>query len=50
VSLFAVPGAATGRAEARHERNEPFESGPHAARTSGFRFRRAAGGAMRSFQ
>jgi hypothetical protein len=49
VSLFPVPGAATGRAKARHECNEPFESGPNAARTSGFRFARAAGGALRNF-
>jgi hypothetical protein len=49
VSLLAVPGAAIGRAQARHERNEPFESGPHAARASRFRFARAARGTLRNF-
>jgi len=48
VSLLAVPGTAIGRAEARHERDEPFESGPNAARTSRFRFARAARGALRN--
>jgi hypothetical protein len=49
VSLFAIPGAAAGRAEARHDGDESFESGPDATWTSGFRFAQAGGGTWGSF-
>jgi len=43
VSLFAIPGTAAGSAEARHDGDESFESGPNATWTSGFRFVLATG-------
>lgn len=49
VGLFAIPRAAAGGTETRHESHEFFEGWADRARTKGFRFAWRVGGASRRF-
>ena len=49
VSLFAVPGAAPGRAQTRHDGDQFFERGTDTRRRSDFRIARGAAWTLRRF-